>query len=304
MNANYVCRIVGCVAIATCVCGLYAKDNSSDVPINKDSKKIDDNAPGEVLKLSRWPDQSVLSGASRLSGDSPEVVFAKNQTNSWSERVLAPTWLPPEGTQVYFLQNEFDGRDVVRMKWQCNNYEVVMSQTASIFLIKLTPLNSCGTGVDGAAKLAFARDLVLKVFKETGRRWSTDSTGAGVEVPVPDLAKKITSYSFVPGTARSLEENGVVVGRPKTMEEEGVQKPATDEDQANERKANNPNWEKSSLSWRYWFRQIHWWNDGHSVTIYFLKVEEGAWLPTFGDNNIDKGFLKISEGKKAGFKKS
>jgi hypothetical protein len=153
--------------------------------------------------------------------------------------------------------------------------------------------------MDSPTRLGAARDLALQVFRETGRRWSTDDTGAGVAVPVPDLPQRIVSYSFAPATARALKDDGSVVGRPTTMREEGVQMARTAKEEENERKASDANWERSSLSWRYWVCQVHWWNDGKSVTIYFLKVEEGAWLPSFGDKNIDRNFFKIPGSRKS-----
>jgi hypothetical protein len=290
-------KIAGILALLGLACVTHAQTDvadplrtSTDVLVGKDSTKLENNAPHEVLKLSQWPGQSVLSGDQAVSEESPEVAFANQQTTSWIEKVFATPWLPPDGTQRYFLKNEFDGRDVVRMKWQHAGYGIEVSQTRMVFVLKVTPIGGGGTGTDETTKLAFARDVALKMFASTGRRWSQDKTGAGVAVPVPGLAQKIVSWSFGRETARSLSDAGTVVGRPRTMQEEGVPV-SNDEVRANERKPDNPQWYRSSLSWRYWFRRVHWWNDGSSVVIYFLKVEEGVWQASYGQPNADRDFF-------------
>ncbi len=80
-----------------------------------------------------------------------------------------------------------------------------------------------------------------------------------------------------------------------TAKEAGVRRPQNDEEAAREISASNPHWDESEFSFRYWFRMVNWWNDGKNVGFYFLKVEEGAWLPSYcGD--IDRGFFKVVSG--------
>jgi len=204
---------------------------------------------------------------------------------------LAPAWWPSEGSRIFFIRKEFDGRDVVRMAWEVNRYRVEVSQTASIFALKLISLDGRGTGKDERAQFESARQLCLKLFHETGRRWDNQ----GNALPVRELPSKIASYSFRMELTRYLKEDSAVCGRPVTRAEAGIQPAENDEEAAPERDGGSQHWEESATSFGYWFRMVNWWNDGKSIGFYFLKVEEGAWIPSYcGD--IDRGFFKISQG--------
>jgi hypothetical protein len=241
-----------------------------------------------AYRLFQWPAQPVLNGPNRVDSDANEVTWPKKQCLEWLiKRVLAPSWLPPKDVELIFIRNEFDNRDVVRMVWERNGYNIQVSQTASIFAMKLSPVSVGNTGVEKSQKLENVRQLCLQVFTEMGRRWDHQ----GNTVLIKELSKKIVSYSFRPEMSRYLKDDRAVYGRPQTMNEAGVKQPQNDVEALRERDPNNPNWDKTASSYSYWFRMVNWWNDGKSIGFYFLKVEEGAWIPSYcGD--IDKNFFK------------
>ncbi|MBW7989881.1 MAG: hypothetical protein FVQ84_07685 [Planctomycetes bacterium] len=241
-----------------------------------------------AYQLFQWPDQSVLDGPNRVDSDDVQVAWPKKQCFRWIQKVLNPSWLPPKDTKLIFIRREFDGRDVVRIAWERNGYNIQVSQTASIFTMKLSPVRNERTGISASQKFEKARQLCLQVFPEKGERWDHE----GNKVLVNNLSMKITSnYSFRPDLFRHLKGDEAVHGRPQTMKEAGVKSPQNDADAIREKDPNNPNWDTTASSYRYWFRMINWWNDGKSVGFYFLKVEEGAWIPSYW-GNIDKNFFK------------
>lgn len=242
-----------------------------------------------AYRLFHWPAPSVLNGPNRVDSDANEVTWPKKQCLEWLiKRVLAPSWLPPKDVELIFIRNEFDGRDTVRTAWERNEYIIQVSQTASVFAMKLTPLGNRNTGADSREKTQNAKLLCAQVFAKEGYRWGS---GAGTKVQIKGLSEKIASYSFRPELVRHLKDDKAVCGRPQTMNEAGVKQPQNDVEALRESDPNNPNWDKTASSYSYWFRMVNWWNDGKSIGFYFLKVEEGAWIPSyFGD--IDKNFFK------------
>lgn len=243
-----------------------------------------------AYRLFQWPDRSVLEGPKIVNSDSNEVARPKMQCLRWLKKVIAPSWLPPEDIKMFFIRSEFDERDVVRMAWQRNDYNIQVSQTGSIFTIKLTPIGNKNSGLNDSQKIEKTKQLCLKVFTDKGKRWDNE----GNEVPVNDLSKKIVSYSFDTELIRHLKDDKSMFGRPKTKHEAGVKSPQDDIEAIREKDPNNPNWDKTASSYRYWFRMVNWWNDGTSIGFYFLKVEEGSWIPSYW-GNIDKQFFKIKD---------
>ncbi len=278
------CLSVFIALIAMQVC--YGMANKSEV------KKPDPNTLAEaftplLVSLYRWPDQAVLTGQKRVENDANDVLWPKNQCTDWLHKVLEPAWLPPENTELIFLRGEFEGRDTVRLTWERNGYGIQLTQTASIFAIKLTPLEIKGTGKDPAEKTGAAKQLCLRIFNKEAYRWSR----AGKKVPVKTLNKKIAAYSFRPELTRELKGDRAVRGRPQSVHEAGVRQPTNDQERIQERDPNNPNWVHSWVSYNYWFRKINWWNDGNSVGFFFLKIEEGAWVPSY-NASFDRTFFR------------
>jgi hypothetical protein len=260
--------------------------------VNTDHKieptKLIESVPAPVYWLLQWPDSSVLKGPNRVSHAAVEVTWPEKQCSGWLQKVLATGWLPSPGAEMIFIRDEFDGRDTVRIAWERNGYIIQVSQTASVFAMKLTPLGNRNTGADSREKTQNAKLLCAQVFAKEGYRWGS---GAGTKVQIKGLSEKIASYSFRPELVRHLKDDKAVCGRPQTMNEAGVKQPQNDVEALRERDPNNPNWDKTASSYSYWFRMVNWWNDGKSIGFYFLKVEEGAWIPSYcGD--IDKNFFK------------
>ena len=265
--------------------------NEDTIERNADNKpaptRLDQVIRPPMDTLFQWPAPSVLNGPNRVDNDAGELAWPKKQCTEWLNKVIAKQWLPDENPDFIFIRDELEGRDVVRATWEHNDYRIEVSQTASIFATKVSPLGNRTTGMNRAEKIENAKRLCLEIFNKTCYRWSAD----GDKVQVKDLNQKIATYSFRPELVRHLKDDKAVCGRPQTINEAGVKQPQNDVEALREMDPNNPNWDKTASSYSYWFRMVNWWNDGKSIGFYFLKVEEGAWIPSyFGD--IDKNFFK------------
>ncbi len=257
-------------------------------------KKLEEVIPSPVKKLFGWPAQSTLRSLDRIDASAAEVIFPKKQCLSWLRKVISPLWLPTEDVEFVFIRDEFDKRDTVRTSWQRNGYDIQISQTASIFCIKLSPLDKKNLGADNPKKINNAKQLCLQIFNTTGRRWSYDDNGWPIKVPIQNLSKKIVSYSFDAEFILYLKDDASVKGRSKNEFEAKVKRPTDKTECKRQTDPDNPDWENTAYAYDYWFRRVNWWNDGKNVGFYFLKVEEGAWLPSYY-GNIDKTFFKVRE---------
>ena len=122
-----------------------------------------------------------------------------------------------------FVRSGLVGRDVIRVRYLANGYDIQLSQTVSLFAIKLTPQNGQDTGTDDNGKLEAAKALCLRIFVKTGMRWNPQ-VGDPRDFPVNDLPQKIASCSFRKDTClRMTGDESILIGRPRTKQEEGVQ---------------------------------------------------------------------------------
>jgi hypothetical protein len=193
--------------------------------------------------------------------------------------VLDPSWQPPKNTRTYLIPHEFENRDAIRLRWLKDNYIVQVSETASIFTIKITPRDGSEMGTDSVERTAIARQLCLDVFAKEGIR----HTLQGEPVKIPDLNQKIVSLSFDPMSIKSLDAGASSWGQPKGHPRyyteidadpaETVEKKSRDDDPA------NPDWMNTDQAWKYWFHLVFWANDGKSVAFYLSKQSGGG--PTF-----------------------
>jgi len=246
-----------------------------------DSTDIAQALPSHVLMMFRWPDAATMNGEKRVDPGAIIVAYPKKRSYEWIHAVLDAPWLPPATAEMVFLRREFADLDVTRIQWDRSDYHVEVSQTATILAIKLTPLGDRDTGRDRDGRYDHARRLCLEIFKNEVRMWVTEPGRFGETVVVPDLKRKIASYSFDVKNVRELPADKVVVGFAKTLKDEGIEGgsgrlkeegvPAFAEMTGTEH------------AWAYWFRDIHWWNDGKAVGFYILKVEgQGSWMANWG----------------------
>lgn len=250
--------------------------------------------PAPVYNLLHWPDQSALNKAQIIDSNSPEVSTAKKFSMYWIKKTLDSSWLPAKDSERLFIKDEYDHRDVVRMKWMKNGYIIEVSQTASIFTVKLSPMKDSTKETDPNSMIRKASLLCKKLFNHEGYRWGWDSQTMrnGVKVPIDNLSNKIAYFTFTSGVLWYLKNDGAVHSMPKPMGGNVKERmPKNDEEAKLINDIDNPEWFRSSYSWHYWFRNVNSWHNGIDIGFYFLKIEGGAWLPNYA-GNIDNNWFK------------
>lgn len=242
--------------------------------------RLSDALPAPVYRLFTWPGSDVLEGPKRVPDDSPGSVYPDKNARAWIDKVLAPDWLP-SNIQLIRIRDEFDDRDVVRAQWLKNGYGIQVAQTSSIFTLKLEPAAETvqlGTN-DLPGKL---RDLMREIFASSVER--RDSQGAVLEIK--ELNEKIASTAVSVETITVLPADGAILSDRMPIDDNSFDLSDATNLQAGD-------WFGSEEARAYWFRRIHWWTDGRTIGFFFLKVEGGAWFPTY-IGNIDAGWFRSS----------
>jgi hypothetical protein len=233
--------------------------------------------------LFHWPDEVTLRGEKVVDPSAQIVRYPKKRSWEWMEMVLNKSWLPPENTPMYCIKEEFDGRDVTRITWSYREYRIEVSQTGSIFALKILAQVSDKFGRESSQRLEAARELCRQCFNTEGRMWSR--TGYPVVV-IPELNEKIVNFSF--DSAKMKQVDKVVFGQPKSMEDEGVKLPTLPPGGGPVELTPDLN---SPGGWWYWFRNVNWWNDGQAVGFYFLKKDgPGPRILSFSRRNDQNWF--------------
>lgn len=266
----------------TCVLVCNAQNNSTNViPLPKSYMQA---VRFSVDSLFAWPDQEVLNGPKQIRANAPEIAYAKTQCLEWIKTALDTAWCPSTNTEIHFLKKEFADHDVVRMAWNSHGFRMEVSQTHSLFAIKLMPQNQQFFGDGIIQKMHAVKDMSIQIFNKNGTFY--DSRKGQIEPEtLTNLTGLVESWSFVSDQVKTTTE-GMVYRELQPGKErykpESVETP----------------WKMTVESHEYWFRNIYWWNNGSQIGFYFPKSKGyGARAVAFAgflyDDSFDKNFFRL-----------
>lgn len=239
----------------------------------KSAKTLTEALPRPVRYATAEINATVLIGPRRIPIDGSSKV-AVDHVLRWINRTISPTWRPAKPAvlraSLVMIRGEDKTPDIVRTTWSKDDYEIEVSQTLTVMVIKITPKAGTDMGKTLDEKIAYARNICSQVFADRDKRQSVGKT-----VPVTQIVAKVCKYSFRPDLVRELSDG--IVGMPITRQQAGVVRPRrpASETIAAMARADNPTWDRSFLSWSYWWRHVAWWHDGASVGFFFPKYEAG-----------------------------
>lgn len=230
--------------------------------------------PAPVVSLANWA-AGPRRGDALAPGDS-KVRVAEAGATRWIEMVVSPEWLPAEGVRLEFARAAFDGRDAVLAHWTAPVGEFTIAQTAGVFVLALQPAR-------GRLDRESIRSLLLRALREDGVRW----TGQGEPVKISGLDEKIARHATDESEIEILPRSQALVARPRAPAGNAR---ASETDLAREDAADNAGWFEGDGAASYWFRNLHWWTDGETLGVYFLKSEGGMWFPNYS-GDIDRDWF-------------
>jgi len=162
------------LGIASALCGshVFAQDETNpkaeNVPFYykiADDDAMSDLNPG-YIQLMTWPSESHISEA-RVDSSSPQVKRATELTYFWLKKVLRPEWLPNlERVELYPLKHEFDGWDVLRLRYRIGDYVFQVASLSYSTWISVAPYNKVAGDVSTdleTGKVFFAK-MASKFF--------------------------------------------------------------------------------------------------------------------------------------------
>lgn len=241
--------------------------------------------PDTIYGMSRWPDASVLTGGKAMNpADDNAVAVAKNHSWRWIRRVVDASWLPPREEGMVFIRKEFGDWDLSRVAWERNGCRVEVTQTATIFLIKITPQGGVTPENDPGRQFDAARQMCQRVFVREDRIRDHDDYGHSMAVVVPELNVKIADVSFDPSKTKSLPGGRGVAGETSFFR-----------DGQGERFIRSARLRRvSGLDGPggmglYWFQNVSWWHDGVAAVFYFARLDgwESSWPEMGGSRDRD-----------------
>jgi hypothetical protein len=200
MRCRLMVLIVGCWAVAG-----YGEQGPSATskPLHYLHRYI---FPELVQKMLQWPDQGTWEGDKRVRRDLALGHLGRDESIRWINTIISPDWLPPDPnalrSDMIMIRDEYvppsstsnpPPLSATHVRWSANGYDIRVTQTRGIMVIKLTPQT-------GQAEQAKTPDALKVYAKEMARRLFKDSytllLGAEGTREITHLRDAIIDYSF------------------------------------------------------------------------------------------------------------
>jgi hypothetical protein len=211
-------------------------------------KLLEKGVPEVVMKLSEWPDSSVVE-EKQVASTNDIVSRATRDSNDWLSEVFNPAWRPQGDEEIVFLKKEFEGRDVVRIRWKVEGACVTVSQTRSVFVLNVTiprDIQEQLRASDNIFVPSYSKNLIRMMLPKE-RKPDYPRLGSGRPENIADIATWILpKHSTI-----TLSDGAVVCCRRLVSPE----------------LSSGKSWYTMS-----WFEVMGCWTDGVNLVLYFEKT--------------------------------
>ena len=234
------------------------------VQLLKKIESLDDLLPDVVRKLITWPSPDELKRMQVLDRNVLGVKAAWAACEDWIKNVLSPKWQPPQNAIQLIIgneakrYNETKRYDTVRLRWENNGYDVQLTQTATVFILKLIQFNSKPFGNSAEEQSANISKLAASIFSSS--YFVRNNAGDKVPLNIMNLLEnnfKSKDVKFI-----LKDNNKVIYHLAQTVELTVASK---DNEHA-----------YGTARHLAWYEMINWFNDKNTVCFYFLKNEGGC----------------------------
>lgn len=232
-----------------------SRRSPSNEPATRDSAS-ERVFPTLIRKMLQWPDEQAITA--RFT-PTKKPFWPLDNTLEWVNKVIVPDWLPQRDLRadVILIRKEYGPLSASHVRWHKNGYEVQVTQTRGIIVIKLTPLTPQVNRQTRESMLDYARSVAQQVFPDAYvvPAWVAQNN------QMKDIHKTILDYSFtsawireVPGglAAAPWHQDTKLEGR---LTKDPVQPPV-----------------------RMWYSYIGWYTDGSTVAYWTFKMEGDSWI--------------------------
>ena len=267
------------------LCGSSTKEAWADDPEEGLERKLSalENFPKKAEVLFSWPSETMISGTKHVTKDrNINTLRAYRTSLGWIEKVISPNWLPIDPNylknNLIMIEDEYGLIDATHVRWEHNGYAIEITQTQTVFAVKLTPLGTVTVADTSTAKKQLARakcSEILAEYADVEIRKPVDSEIVKKNIK-PIILKSSVDEAYI------YDSNDITYSTCKKL---------------------NINDKEDKFNFDYWWRRINWWTNGKSIGIYTLKTEGGAWSPNYESKLDEKWFSgEITKRKAPAFK--
>lgn len=271
-------RKVGILFVLVVTISICASRGGSPTDSGNDKETVASGFPNKVDDLFRWPSTKRLSGSNRVHmNTNRRTAKAARSSIAWIKKILSKTWLPADANylaeNLILIRDEHGRVDVVRIGWEVKEQRIEVSQTKTIFAVKVVPLKAPNVGDTVHARKSLAKVTCTELLNHY----------AEVEIVEPSTSR-VAKVHVMPTVLEASFDRGKIEVFP-----DGVHGVC----------AGPEGGEKDFEDYNFWWRRISWWTNGESVGMYTLKTEGGAWAADYA-SEADKAWfdeLPDKEGK-------
>jgi hypothetical protein len=252
--------IIAIVALLPVSC--LSQEGSSKERI--EPSRLRDHLPPKVSLLVPALTEAFQKGKTNVADSNDHYIRrAKEGAMQWILKIIRKDQLPPDPNvlrrSIVLLQNAIGPNDVAVCRWEKDARVLTVVQTRTVILIEVRPKSDAVRAeTTREARALLARNTTLGVLNGQVDIEERGPTTLKVVKRVITPVMLATSFDH----ADIQEYQGGIHGRC----------------------AGPPN--DFDLDYNYWWRRISWWTDGRIVGLYTLKVNRGAWVPSY-DATLD-----------------
>jgi hypothetical protein len=220
---------------------------------HKKIKNLNDVLPSVVQKLNYWPTVEAYKKKQIYNERTLGVKVPLKNSKIWTKDILSSTWQPPYKTKKLIIHNEAGCYDTIRKKWKNEGFEVQLTQTYTLFMLKLVKLNGESFGSSKGERLTNISKLASLIFASS--YFIRNNQGNKVPLTISQLLNK----NFSSKDIKYIDNGNIIYHIAKTVEFTSL-------------KGQNYGMVRSLP----WYEMINWFNKKNMVCFYFLKSEGGA----------------------------
>ncbi len=192
------------------------------------------------------------------------VLHSLTISKQWIENVFYSGILPKYTVEYLCIENWNGERDLIRTKWRSEKYLFEVTQTVSVFNVKVTPHAGFENGQSIEQKVDQAKQVCYDIFNKSLDKKKYTNGFEFSSKPPDRVAEYMVNTLFLKDDFQifdNIKTNEIIAGHLISPEPVG-----------------------STSTYQYaWYDVVSWWHNGESVTFYFQKPVIGRSQSLFNE---------------------